>query len=316
MNLSGIVETVVGSIKGVLLNFAGSAIAYSPKIIVAFIITLIGLYFSKYAVRYAGPVVARTLKRTALIDITLRSIRYGVLFITILMVFSILGINLTPLLAGAGIAGIVVGITLAPVISGYLAGIFLLADRPYEVGDRIAIVDMKIEGYVREIGFRVSKILTTDGNLIVIPNNIIVNKDLVNYSAEDLRTRKELPISISYESDLEKAIEIMKDVAKETEGVITEGYVEMAGNEYSMAPQVFLMGFGDNGLDLLLRVWMKDPFRPKRRISGIYTRIFDRFKKKGIEIPYPHRDLVLKKDTLRGVKDVLKRKSRRKNTRA
>lgn len=297
-----IVETLTEYAKTEISSITASVIGYIPRILLSLIIILVGARLAKYAVNYTGPVVSRSLRRPALINITLRSIKYTVLFIAVLVALSTLGINLAPLLATAGIAGVIIGVAVAPVVSGYLAGIFLIVDRPYEVGDRIEIKDVGVTGYVNEIGFRVTRIMTVEGNLVVIPNSLVVTKNVINYSAEDIRTRKELPIGIAYESDLSKAIEIMINAANETEGVVKEGYKSMSGVEYSLEPQVYVTGYGDSSLNLVLRVWFKDPYYTTRRISGIYKKIFEDFNKNNIEIPYPHRDLVVKEDVFKNIK--------------
>lgn len=299
-----IIDILVEYLKTEILNLANSAVGYLPKLAAALVIILIGARLAKYAVSYSGPVVSRSLRRPAVINITLRSIRYTVLLAAILVALSTLGINLAPLLATAGIAGIIIGVAVAPVISGYLAGIFLVVDRPYEVGDRIEIKDIGISGYVTEIGFRVTRIMTVEGNLVVIPNSIVVTKNVINYSADDIRTRKELPIGIAYESDLNKAIEIMINAANETEGIIKEGYKGMSGIEYTLEPQVYVTGYGESSLNLVLRVWLKDPHYTSRRISDIYKKIFEEFNKNNIELPYPHRDLVVKEDVFKNIKDI------------
>lgn len=291
-----IAETLAGYVKTEISSITAAVVSYIPKILLTLIIILAGARLAKYAVSYSGPVVSRSLRRPALINITLRSIRYTVLFVATVVALSTLGVNLAPLLATAGIAGIIIGVAVAPVVSGYLAGIFLIIDRPYEIGDRIEIRDIGITGYVNEMGFRVTRIMTVEGNLVVIPNSLVATKNLINYSAEDIRTRKELPVGIAYESDLNKAIRIMTSAANETEGVVKEGYKSMSGVEYSLEPQVYVTGYGESSLNLILRVWFKDPYYTTRRTSEIYKKIFEEFKKNNIEIPYPHRDLVVKGD--------------------
>lgn len=305
-----VLEKIILSTKTMLSGTIDTAITLVPKLILALVIILVGRRISKYAIKYAGPIVARTFKRPDIIKMALRSIKYTIFLIAILIALDVLGVSLTPLLAGAGIAGIIIGVTVAPVVSGYLAGIFLIVDRPFEVGDRIEFLGMEppLIGYVEEIGFRVSKIRTLEGNLVVLSNSGIANKDIVNYSSEDVRTRAELPVGIAYESDLDKAIEIMVNAARETKGVILEGKINIGGVEYELKPQVLITGFGASSVDLFLRVWFKDPYYPRRRTSLIYKKIFEEFKKQDIEIPYPHRDLVIKDYVFKGLSSSFKAK--------
>ncbi|MFQ5815387.1 MAG: mechanosensitive ion channel family protein [Candidatus Hydrothermarchaeaceae archaeon] len=295
MTASSFVDTILMVIRATILRLYEEILEVIPKAIVSLIILLVGFRIAKWAVRYSGPIVARAIRRPAMIDLTLKSVRYFILAIVVTTALIALGLDLTPLFTAVIASSVIIGIILAPVVSGYLGGLFLLFDRPFEVGDRIEISDLKLSGFVKEIGFRVTRILTMDGNLVVIPNTEIARKDLINYSAEELRTRRELSVTISYGSDLGKARKVMIKAVKEVDGVFKRGTITMIGGvEKELKPRVLIKGFGDSGVELSLRVWYKNPFYLGKMDSEIYDRIFKYFKEEGIEIPYPHRDLVLK----------------------
>ncbi len=295
MVVSTFIAKATTAVGAALSQLYEAIIALIPNVIASVIIILVGMRLAKWAVRYSGPVIARAVRRPSMIDLTLKSIKYLVLVTTLLIALSTLGIDLTPLFTAIIASSVIIGIIIAPVVSSYLGGIFLLVDRPFEVGDRIEIAELKVSGFVTEIGFRVTRIFTMDGNLIVIPNTEVARKNLINYSAEELRTRRDLPVMISYESNLKKATEVMLKAAREVEGVVKRGELStIQGVERRMKPAVLIQGFGDNGLDLVLRVWYKDPYYLTTRDSEIYTRVFRGFQKEGVEIPYPHRDLTLK----------------------
>jgi small-conductance mechanosensitive channel len=308
MVANSFIDVILSVIKTSFSKLYTELLGIMPRAIVSLIILLIGLRMARWAVRYSGPVVARTIRRPAMIDLTLRSIRYFILATVVTIALSTLGLDLTPLFTAVIASSVIIGIILAPVVSGYLGGLFLMVDRPFEVGDRIEIADLKLSGFVKEIGFRVTRILTTDGNLVVIPNTEIAKKDLINYTAEELRTRRELPITISYESDIETAKKIIIKAVKEVDGVFKRGRITMiSGVEKELKPQVLLKGFGDNGVELLIRVWYKDPFYMIKRDSEIYDRIYKGFKEHGIEIPYPHRDLLLKDYIFQKAENILRK---------
>ncbi|MEE8168737.1 MAG: mechanosensitive ion channel domain-containing protein [Candidatus Hydrothermarchaeales archaeon] len=295
MVISTLLAKMTAVAEAVLFRIYEKVVEFIPNLIVAIIILLVGIRLAKWTVRYSGPVIARTIRRPAMIDLTLRSIKYAVIATALMIALSTIGLDLTPLFTAVIASSVIIGIIIAPMVSSYLGGLFILVDRPFEVGDRIEITGLKVAGFVKEIGFRVTRILTTDGNLVVIPNTEIAKKDLINYSAEELRTRRELPVMISYESDLAKAMQIMIKAAKEVDGVIKRGEISMiSGVEKVLAPQVLIQGFGDSGIELVLRVWYKNPYYLKKKNSDVYERIFYGFQKEGINIPYPHRDLILK----------------------
>ncbi|MFQ5887756.1 MAG: mechanosensitive ion channel family protein [Candidatus Hydrothermarchaeales archaeon] len=296
--LDFLTRTFVVEIQGVLAAF----ILYLPRIILASLLLWVGWRVSKIAVKRSGPIVARTIRRPALIRQVLKLIQYLVFFLFLMAVLDILLLlkYFTPVLAGAAVLSVVVGFAIAPLVSSYLSGFFVLSDRPYEIGDRIEVLgtDPPIKGYIEDVAMRFTRIRTLDNNILTVPNSSMLEKVLINYTTQDKRTRVELPIGISYESNLDKAIEIMGGVAKETTDVIRRGEKNIGGIEYTMAPRVLVEGYGDSSIDLLLRVWVKDPFHLKTIKSSIYQRVFEEFKKNNIKIPYPHRDVIIKEGGL------------------
>ncbi len=295
MVLEALAGKIANAVLAALSRLYQEIINIIPKLIAALIILYAGTRIARLTVRYSAPVIASALRRPALIDLSLRSIKYLVLATAVMIALSTVGVNLTPLFTAVIASSVIIGIIIAPVMSGYLGGIFLLIDRPFEVNDRVEIKNLGISGYVKEIGFRVSRILTTDGNLVVIPNTEIAKMDLINYSAATLKTRRDLPVSISYESDVEVASEVMIEAAKSVEGVIKEGEFTMApGVNIDLKPRALIKGFGDNGIDMILRVWYEDPFRLRGTDSEIYSKIFNGLQENGIEIPYPHRDVLFR----------------------
>ncbi|MFQ6135674.1 MAG: mechanosensitive ion channel family protein [Candidatus Hydrothermarchaeales archaeon] len=293
-----VLESLIASFEVELIALITSLLWYLPRVVLAAILLWVGWRASKMAVRRSGPIVARTMKRPSLIRQTLKAIQYIVMFLFVMAILDLLEVlpYFTPLLAGIGIGAIIIGIALAPIVSGYLAGVFILSDRPYEIGDRIEILgtDPPIKGYIEDVAMRFTKIRTIENNTITVPNANMLEKDLINYTTHDKRTRMELPIGISYDSDLDKAIEIIEGVAKETDEVILDGHIDIGGVEYSLAPRVHMAGYGSSGIDLILRAWVKDPFHIAAKRSYIYKRVFEEFNKNGIEIPYPHSDIVIR----------------------
>ncbi len=266
-----------------------------PNIIAAFVILFVGTRIARLAVRYSAPFIASTVRRPTLIDWSLRGIRYVIIATSLMIALSTVGLDLTPLFTAVIASSVIIGIIIAPVVSSYLGGFFLLIDRPFEVNDRVEIKNLGISGYVKEVGFRVTRILTTDGNLVVIPNTEIAKMDLINYSAGSLRTRRDLAVSISYESDIEVARDVMIKAAKGVKGVVKEGSMTMApGADLDLRPRALIKGFGADGIDFILRVWYEDPYHLTAMDSEIYKRVYSGFKENGIVIPYPHREVLLR----------------------
>ncbi len=206
-----------------------------------------------------------------------------------ILALDVLGLNIMPFIAGAGIVGIAIGFAAKDTLSNVIAGILLIIDRPFEVGDRIEVwsapANSATWGDVVDIGLRATKIRTTDNIVIIIPNNVIMTRDIVNYTSITDEIRIRIPIGIAYDADVNKAKEMIIKVSLELDWVIGE----------PSPPKVVVKSFGDSAVNLEARVWIKDPRRRMDTISHITDRIKEVFQEEGIEIPYPKRDIFIKK---------------------
>jgi small-conductance mechanosensitive channel len=206
--------------------------------------------------------------------------------VAILLALDVLGINVVPFVAGAGVAGIAIGFAAKDTLSNLIAGVLLIMDRPFEVGDRIEVwsapKNSATWGDVIHIGLRATKIKTTDNIVIIIPNNEIMMRDIVNYTtiSEDIRVR--IPIGVSYDTDINKAKAAILEVAKTPEWVVKDP-----------PPVVVVKAFGESSVDLELRVWIKNARRRIHTISYVTDKVKEAFDREGIEIPYPKRDITI-----------------------
>jgi small-conductance mechanosensitive channel len=264
------------------------------KSILAIIVLYIGIRTSRWAVQVSGRPIAKTLRNPSAIKMALRVIRYFILLLTLLVILGIYGIwvDLTALGLSVGIASVVLGIILAPIFTRYLAGVFIISDRPYTVGDFIEISDTDITGYVEGIEWRYTRIKTADNKIVVTPNVKMIDNTIVNYSAEDLRVRVEVPVTITYESDFELAKRIMSEIPPGVDGVVKEGSLSIMGVEYDLSPRGLVQNFGDNGIEMILRYWLERPYKPRIVQDEVMSRLFKAFQENDIGIPYPHRHVL------------------------
>jgi len=203
---------------------------------------------------------------------------------SVILALDILGINVMPFIAGAGVAGIAIGFAAKDTLSNLIAGILLIIDRPFEIGDRIEVWSAPSGsatwGDVIDVGLRATKIKTTDNIIIIIPNNEIMKRDIVNYTIITSKIRLRINVGVSYDTDVGKAKDEIANVARAIKWVSTDP-----------APKVVVRNFGDSAVDLQLRVWIDDARKRMDTISQITDRIKTVFDEKGIEIPYPKRDI-------------------------
>ncbi|MGD9080229.1 MAG: mechanosensitive ion channel family protein [Desulfobacterales bacterium] len=219
-----------------------------------------------------------------LFDLLIRFSNFVIYTVAIVIALDLLGINVVPFVAGAGVAGVAIGFAAKDTLSNLIAGVLLIVDRPFEVGDRIEVWNAPTGsatwGDVIDIGLRATKIKTTDNIVIIIPNNEIMLRDIINYTihSDDIRLR--INIGIAYDADLQKAKQAIQQVAQETEGVVEDP-----------PPKVVVRNFGESSVDLQLRVWIHDARKRMDTISYITDKVKETFDAEGIEIPYPKRDI-------------------------
>jgi len=203
-------------------------------------------------------------------------------FFALLYTLSVWGIDITPLMASAGIVGIVVGLALKDPLENLVSGLLLLTDPPFRVGDIVKING--IAGEVKEIGLRNTKILTFDGDLIVMPNSSVIKSTVENLHLPTNLVRTVIKVSVSYDSDPEKVKKILLEIASSDERILREP-----------APQVFFTEMGDFALTFELRYWTKLPHRLPV-LDRVNTAIIKRFREEGIEIPYPITTVYLRRE--------------------
>lgn len=232
------------------------------------------------------PKTETTLDDTAL-PLLNKVVRVLIIVGAVVMALSEMNVEIMPFVGAAGVAGVAIGFAAKDTLSNLIAGVLLIVDRPFNVGDRIELwgapQGTAAWGDVIEIGLRATKIRNPDNLIFVIPNNVIMQRDIVNYTASGDNIRLRIPIGIAYDADQAKAKEIIREVAQQTPGVMSEP-----------APVVILRNFGESSIDLELRVWI-DQARRRRAIGDEITeRVKAEFDAAGVEIPYAKRDLYIR----------------------
>ncbi|PKG32513.1 MAG: mechanosensitive ion channel protein MscS [Methanoregula sp.] len=221
-----------------------------------------------------------------LIDLLELVVKYIIWFTAIMAILKIFDIDITPFLAGAGIAGIAVALAAQDFISNFFGGAIIKVDKPFKVGDRVKIDDYY--GDVISVGTRSTRIRTLDYQVVTLPNNKITTNVIVNFSEPDEKLRLTLPVSVAYGTDPKRVKAILMEIAHQT----------IRNTDFLLEdpkPTVFFTEFGNSSLNFILRVWMKKYNVPDDVKDAINTRIAERFAEEGIEIPFPQMDVHIKK---------------------
>jgi len=199
------------------------------------------------------------------------------------LIMSAWHVNLTSWLASAGVLGIAVGFAAKDTLANFIAGVFILADAPYKVGQYI-IIDETTRGVVTEIGIRSTRLLTRDNVEVTVPNAVIGNAKIINESSgPSPKMRVRVNASVAYGSDVDQVKEIMLECIKG---------VPHTSEDHEQVVRFTAMG--ESSLDFQMLVWVKHPVFRGRVADEINTRVYKALNEAGIQIPFPQRDLHIK----------------------
>ena len=207
-----------------------------------------------------------------------RIAHYLVMITGAVVAFQFVGVDLGGLAVIFGLLSVGIGFGLQNVTSNFVAGLILLFERPIRVGDRVTVGDE--EGDVVAINMRSTTMRTMNYITVIIPNSEFISSNVINWSHGDPKIRLEIPVGVSYNSDLPTVMRVLREVALENSEVLK-----------NPKPEVLLTNFGDSSWDMLLRAWISDPKRHPLARSALNCAIVDKFRQNNIEIPFPQRDL-------------------------
>jgi small-conductance mechanosensitive channel len=199
----------------------------------------------------------------------------GIIILTV-SVLGEIGFGLAPILGAAGIVGIALGFASQTSVSNVISGLFLIAERPFQVDDVIQVGTTT--GRVLSIDTLSVKLRTFDNRFVRIPNETIVKSEVTTVTRFPIR-RLDLNIGVAYKEDVARVRQVLLEVVSENPSALMEP-----------APAVFFDGYGDSALDLRLAVWAAQSKFIELK-NSLLEQVKDRFDREGIEIPFPHRTL-------------------------
>lgn len=212
-----------------------------------------------------------------------------IIVIGFLIILSVLGISITPLLTALGVGGLAVALALQDTLANLFAGIHILMEKSIRVGDFVKL-ETGQEGYVEDITWRTTRIRMLPNNIVVIPNSKLSQSVITNYYLPEKRMSLLIPIGVSYSSDPERVEKILVEEAKKAVGEIPG----LLGNPEPFVR--FIPGYGDSSLDFTLICQVREFVDQYLAQHELRKRIFKRFKEEGIEIPFPHRTIYLREE--------------------
>jgi small-conductance mechanosensitive channel len=201
--------------------------------------------------------------------------------ISILIVLPVLGIDLTVLSVFGGALGVGLGLGLQKIASNYVSGFIILLDRSIRIGDWITADNHY--GEVKQITTRYTVVRSQSGVEAIIPNDTLITSTVLNNTYADKQLRLAVKVSVAYSSDIEAVLALLAEIANRHPRVLKEP-----------APNALVIALGDNGIDLELGFWIEDPEKGRQNLnSEIIVWILTEFAARGIQIPFPQREVRL-----------------------
>ncbi len=260
-----------------LLPKSGITVASLVLLIVLFALVI---FIERFIRRHFLTRVLRRTHLNAALQFTLaRLLGYFMLALGFYISLVAVGVNLNSLAILAGAVGVGLGFGLQNIISNFISGLIILAERPISIGDRIEVGG--VAGQVRQISLRSTTVVTNDNIFIIVPNADFITHTVTNWSYADPRVRFRLPFGVAYGSDVQKLRRLMLEVADQHTKALKEP-----------KPDLFFTGFGENSLNFELAVWSSEmTVSPRRFRSDLYFAIEKSLRDNQIQIPFPQRDV-------------------------
>jgi len=280
--LLGVMPAVLTTLNSVGFSLGKSRV--TALSVINFLL-LVALLFT--LAMWLSATIERHMQRSRYINASLRVglskfSKFFLIGLSFLIALDAVGIDLTALTVFGGALGVGLGFGLQRIASNFISGFLLLFDRSIKPGDVISIGNKF--GWVEALRARYIVVRDRDGVDTLIPNENLITSEVINWSYSDRNVRLKMPVSISYADDPQQAIRLMVEAAHQHPRVLDDP-----------APVGRLMSFGDNGIELELRIWINDPEQGVNNVrSDINLAIWRAFKQGGITIPFPQRDVHVK----------------------
>lgn len=200
----------------------------------------------------------------------------------------------TAMFAGAGIVAVVIGFASQKAFSNIISGVFILIFKPFKISDIIEFKDGQ-KGVVEEITLRHTLIKNYENRRIIIPNSIISEETIINSDIQDEKIRKHVEFSISYDSNIDKAIAIIREEAQ-NHPLFIDNRLQEELESHEPKVTVRVVALSDYSVDIKAYIWAKGNDNAFILKCDLLKSVKQRFDKEGIEIPFPYRTIVYKKD--------------------
>ncbi len=268
------VETLSQTLQSLLTQF----ILFLPKIIVALFVFIVGIYVANVIAGLVRKGLERREVNVEATQVIMQITRWALYILVAVTALQQVDFNLTAFITGLGIIGFTLGFALQDISENFVAGLMLLLQRPFELGDVVHIDEFR--GRVIDVSLRATELETLDGQNVILPNGLVYTSPILNYSRHDL-SRIAVDVGVAYDSDLD----LVRDTAIQAVAGLPTVLKEPA-------PYVVFRDFGDSAINLTLFYWIDGRDTPQFRASDLgVPAVKKAFDQAGIDIPFPIRTL-------------------------
>ncbi|MEM9004354.1 MAG: mechanosensitive ion channel domain-containing protein [Cyanobacteria bacterium P01_F01_bin.86] len=255
----------------------------------------IGLWFAANAIArlFRLYVLSRARFEQRIQDILSVLVKYALIFLGVIVLLQIWGIDASSLAILASVLGVGIGFGVQNITNNFISGFIITLERPIQVGDFVNVAGLV--GTVRRIGARSTEIRTLDQVAIIVPNSRFLESEVINWSHGTPISRLRVPVGVAYGSDIALVQTALLEAIKRHPDVLLRP-----------KPEIWFQGFGESSLDFEIMVWTGEPRQQFRVKSDLNYKIEASLRRHGIQIPFPQRDLHLRSPQLDELVGLLK----------
>jgi small-conductance mechanosensitive channel len=271
-------DPVIDALDSVSIVLGG--LRLTPLLLIKFAALLVlALWLTNIASNFVEGRITRSSDLTPSIQVLLvKMIRTGLMIIAVAVAMSAVGIDLSALAIFSGAAGVGIGFGLQKIVANFISGIILLADKSVKPGDLVTIGDSS--GRISAMKTRYISVAAGDGREILIPNEDLVTQKVINWTYSDTYTLLKINFGTSYDADPRRVCKLAADIAAAAPRAIAE-----------KPANCILVEFTDTGMKFSLTFWLADPDGMDNVKSEVMQSLWEAFKREGIRVPYPVREL-------------------------
>jgi small-conductance mechanosensitive channel len=279
LHLIGWLPDIIQALDDLAISFGDSRLS-----LLAILQLLLAIVFFFVMASWLTRLIEKQARRSPYINASMQVMltkisKFTLYGLAVLFALKSVGIDLTAFAVFSGAIGVGIGFGLQRIFSNFISGFILLFDRSIRPGDVISVGDRF--GWVQSLHARYVVVKDRDGVETLIPNENLITSEVTNWSYTDRAVRTKIPVQISYENDPEVAMNLLIEATIDKPRILKKP-----------EPAARLLGFGDNGIDLELRIWINDPEEGVASVvSDVNLSIWKSFKEHNISIPFPQRDV-------------------------